>query len=105
MYCELAEHNEAVISEVQSATEPEQLLSIINGLVEQGDLRPEVLPDSLADHRDAFLVLDLENQKRAVIEMVNKNRLYIAYADRDDETYAVSDDDKAFSENFYGERG
>ena len=105
VYCELAEHNEAVISEVQSATSSKQLLSIIDGLVDRGDLRPEVLPDSLADHRDAFLVLDLENQKRAVIEMINKNRLYIAYADRDDETYAVSNDDKAFSENFYGERG
>ena len=105
VYCELAEHNEAVITEVQSATEPEQLLSIIDGLVDRGDLRPEVLPDSLADHRDAFLALDLEDQKRAVIEMINKNRLYIAYADRDDETYAVSNDDKAFSENFYGERG
>ena len=105
VYCELAEHNEAFVTEVQSATEPEQLLSIVEGLVDRGDLRPEVLPASLADHREAFLALDLEDQKRAVIEMVNKNRLYIAYADRDDETYGVSDEDKAFSKSFYGERG
>src|SRR5699024_9272708 len=105
VYCELAEHNEAVITEVQSATGADQLLSIVDDLVDRGDLRPEVLPDSLAEHRDAFLDLDLEEQRRAVAEMVNKNRLYIAYVDRDDETYGVSDEDKAFSTSFYGERG
>lgn len=105
VYCELSEHSEAVITDVQSATGSKQLLSIIDGLVDRGDLRPEVLPDSLAEHRDAFLALDLEDQKRVVIEIINKNRLYIAYTDRDDETYDVSDEDKAFSESFYGERG
>lgn len=105
VYCELAEHNEAIITEVQSVTDSEQLLPIIDGLVDRGDLRPEVLPDSLSDHRDDFLALDLEDQKRVMVELINKNRLYIAYSDRDDETYGVSDEDKAFSESFYGERG
>lgn len=104
VYCELAERNEEVVSEVQSAAGSDTLLTILDGLVERGDLRPEVLPASLTDHQEDFLALDPADQKRAIMEMINKNRLYVAYADRDDETYDVSDEDKAFSASFYGER-
>ncbi|MDN6629400.1 MAG: site-specific DNA-methyltransferase, partial [Corynebacterium casei] len=105
IYCELAEHNESLVSDVLEASESEQLLAVVGKLVQRGELRPEVLSDSLVKHRDEFLSLDLDDQKRVVGELINKNRLYVAYADREDETYGVSKHDKAFSESFYGERG
>lgn len=104
VYCELAEHNEETISELHAATDSDTLLSIIEGLVSRGDLRPEVLPTSLSKHRDDFAALEMEDQKRAVMELINKNRLYVSYADRGDENYSVSTTDREFSESFYGER-
>lgn len=103
VYCELAEHNEETISEVHAATDSDTLLSIIEGLVIRGDLRPEVLPSSLSEYQDDFIALEIEDQKRVIMELVNKNRLYVPYADRGDETYSVSAQDKEFSESFYGE--
>lgn len=103
IYCELAEHNERTITEVQAANDSRTLLAIIDELVARGDLRSEVLPASLNEHRESFLSLDFDEQKRMVIELLDKNRLYISYADREDATYNVNEDDRAFSESFYGE--
>ena len=37
------------------------------------------------------------------MEMLDKNQLYVNYCDMEDETFAVSDADKAFTKSFYGE--
>lgn len=101
VFCELADHNEKTIAKAQSAADSETLLAVIDELVERGELRPEVLPDSLEKHRDDFLELEFFDQKRVVLDLINKDRLYIAFADRDDTAYEVRDDDRAFSVNFY----
>jgi adenine-specific DNA-methyltransferase len=37
------------------------------------------------------------------MELLDKNLLYVNYCDIDDEEYAISDEDKAFTRSFYGE--
>ena len=48
-------------------------------------------------------VLSLEEKKRLLMELLDKNQLYINYCDMEDESFNVSEGDKAFTKSFYGE--
>ena len=107
VYCELMEQNEAVASALQEADTSEAVQAILNRATDDGLLIPSVLPEDLRSHMDAFAELPLEQQKRLVMELLNKNKLYVNLCDVDDEELGVSEADKAFTRSFYrmGERG
>jgi adenine-specific DNA-methyltransferase len=46
--------------------------------------------------------LELEQQKELLIECLDKNHLYVNLSEMDDETYNISDEDKAMNNIFYG---
>ena len=46
---------------------------------------------------------DEDTKKRFLMEMLDKNLLYVNYCDIDDEEFAISDEDKAFTRSFYKE--
>lgn len=48
---------------------------------------------------EEFALLELEDKKKALISLVNKNKLYVNYSDMDDESYAISESDKAFTKS------
>jgi adenine-specific DNA-methyltransferase len=50
-----------------------------------------------------FPDLSLEDQKRFLMALLDKNQLYVNYCDMEDETFAVAEEDKAFTNSFYGE--
>jgi len=107
VYCELMEQNEAVASALQAANTSEEVQIILNRVTNDGLIIPSVLPDDLRAHMDEFAQMPLEQQKRLVMEIIDKNRLYVNLCDMDDEELAVSDADKAFTRSFYrmNERG
>ncbi len=51
--------------------------------------------------------MPLEQQKKLVMELIDKNKLYVNLCDMDDEELVVNDADKAFTRCFYrmDERG
>jgi len=56
------------------------------------------------DHKLSFDDLPLEKQKCLLIEILDKNQLYINASEMDDETLSISEKDKAFTKNFYQKR-
>ena len=44
----------------------------------------------------------MENQKRFLLECLDKNHLYVNYSEIDDEDYKVSEEDKMINKEFYG---
>ena len=50
-----------------------------------------------------FTELSLSDKKRFLMEILDKNQLYVNYCDIEDETFAISEEDKAFTKSFYGE--
>jgi adenine-specific DNA-methyltransferase len=107
VYCELMEQNETIVSELQAADTSEAVQAILNRITDDGLIIPAVLPDDLRLHMDEFAELPLEQQKKLVMELIDKNKLYVNLCDMDDEELAVSDADKAFTRSFYrmDERG
>ena len=48
------------------------------------------------------MALSIDDQKRFLMELLDKNMLYVNLCDMDDAEFAVSDADKAFTKSFYG---
>lgn len=48
-----------------------------------------------------FERLSLENQKKFLVECLDKNQLYVNYSEIDDEEYAVSEEDEKLNKEFY----
>ena len=71
----------------------------VNCLVRLAGINPKDIDTSSED----FIALSLEDKKRLLMEILDKNQLYINYCDMEDESFAVSEEDKAFTKSFYGE--
>lgn len=102
VYCELLEDNESLVNELEKAENTGQVKIVLNKAIDNGKLIPSVLPSDLKESQDEFDKLSLDEQKNIVMELLNKNQLYVNLSDIDDEDYKVSEDDKAFTRSFYG---
>jgi adenine-specific DNA-methyltransferase len=78
------------------------IISILNRATDNGKIVPSVLPDDLKKTEEEFDELSLEEQKTLVLELLDKNKLYVNLSDLDDEDANVSEADKAFTKSFYG---
>lgn len=102
VYCELLEDNESLVKELERAENMNQVKIVLNKAIDNGKLIPSVLPSDLKESQDEFDKLSLDEQKNIVMELLNKNQLYVNLSDIDDEDYKVSEADKAFTISFYG---
>lgn len=102
VYCELLEDNENLVNELEEAKNSDAVKEILNKAIDNGKLIPSVLPSDLKENEDDFDKLSLDEQKNLVMELLNKNQLYVNLSDIDDENYKVSEVDKEFTRSFYG---
>ena len=66
-----------------------------------GLLKPAVIPDKLRNNLETISGMPMDDMKRLFMELIDKNRLYVNLCDMDDEEMNVKPEDKAFSKNFY----
>ena len=103
VYCELARANQNYVDEIQSASSLADVKDIYARIVETGFISSKVNPKEIDAIVDEFDALSLDDQKRFLMELLDKNLLYVNYCDIDDEEHGISDEDKAFTRSFYGE--
>lgn len=102
VYCELKEDANTLITTIQNATE-DTIESVKASIYADERIVPYLTKQELADADKDFENLTLEEKKQALIKLVDKNKLYVNASDMDDETYQISDADKAFTTSFYEE--
>lgn len=103
VYCELAKINQTFVEAIQSAENDEQLASVWAEMRESGFISSYVKPSDINVEAEEFNALSFEDKKRLFIAILDKNMLYVNYCDIDDESYAISEEDKAFTNSFYKE--
>ena len=103
VYCELAKLNQKEVEAIEAAQDTEALLTIWERMKETGFISCKVKPSDIDENIQDFKELSLDNQKRFLMEVLDKNLLYVNYADMDDAEFGISDADKAFTRSFYGE--
>ncbi len=102
IYCELKEDANTLITTIQNTTE-DTIESVKASIYADERIVPYLTKQELADADKDFENLTLEEKKQALIKLVDKNKLYVNASDMDDETYQISDADKAFTKSFYEE--
>lgn len=100
---ELAKLNQTFVEAIQSAENDEQLASVWSEMRESGFISSYVNPKDINNEAEDFNALSFEDKKRLFIAILDKNMLYVNYCDIDDESYSISDKDKAFTHSFYKE--
>ena len=103
VYCELAKLNQAVIEDIEAATDDETLAEIYERMMKSGFISYKVNPTDIEAAADDYATLSLDDKKRFLMEILDKNLLYVNYCDIDDEEFGISDEDKAFTRSFYRE--
>lgn len=103
VYCELAKLNQKYVDIIQSAND-DNIASVWEEMQKTGFISSKINPKDVDTRADDFKALSLENKKRLLMELLDLNQLYINYCDIDDETFGVSDGDKAFTKSFYGDK-
>lgn len=101
IYCELMQHNEAYIDHIQKARTTKDLVTIWNEMQEKAFISYKVKPETINENISDFEKLSLDEQKRFLIEILDKNQLYVNYSEMDDMEYRVSDADKKLNRIFY----
>ena len=103
VYCELAKLNQNFADSIEEASNDEALISIWNDMQKSGFISYKVNPKDIDTKFEDFTALSLDDKKKLLMELLDKNQLYVNYCDIDDETFEISKEDKAFTKSFYGE--
>ncbi len=103
VYCELAKLNQNYVDVIEKATTNEELTKLYGEILETGFISYKVNPKDIDVNSDEYIKLSIGDKKRLLMELLDKNQLYVNYCDIDDETFKISEEDKVFTRSFYGE--
>ncbi len=101
VYMELAKWNENFVDAIKKAKSGKELQMLWETMKEKANLSYKVDIAAFDKNAKDFAELSLENQKRFLLECLDKNHLYINYSEIDDEEYGVREEDKKLNREFY----
>jgi adenine-specific DNA-methyltransferase len=102
IFCELAKANQEYIDMINEAKDAKSLLKIWKKMQDKAFISYKVDIKSINENVADFKELPLEDQKRFLIETLDKNMLYVPYSEIDDADYSINDEDKMLNHKFYG---
>ena len=103
VYCELSKLNQKYVENIQTVTTDAEVVAIWQNMLKTGFISCKVNPKDLDIDSEDFTKLSIDDKKKLLMELLDKNQLYVNYCDIDDETYGISEEDKAFTKSFYEE--
>jgi len=106
--CELMKYNQAFLDRIKDAENSSALLQIWQEMAENSFLNWYVNPKLPEDAIKTFIEIGKEEnglvkQKKLLMELLDKNQLYVNLSEIDDAKFNVSDEDRALNKAFYGE--
>lgn len=105
VYAELMEKNQGYLEDLQKAQTVPELMSVYGRMKENADIDFRLDLDKFEKEIEQFTSLD--DRRRELVRILDKNQLYYNYANIDDENVRdlLSDSDYHFNKSFYGEDG
>jgi len=103
VYCELKELNQKFVNEIKVAND-KKLNELYNIIINSEFINYKVEINKLADNKQEFEKLSTDDKKNFLIEVLDKNMLYVNYCDIDDGDFQVTEQEKAFTKSFYGDK-
>ena len=108
IYCELMKYNKIYMDRIQQAESSEVLLKIWKEISKYSFLNWYINPKMPEEAVNDFMAIGqeengLKKQKKLLVELLDKNQLYVNLSEIDDSQFKVSDEDKALNKSFYRE--
>ena len=108
VYCEVMQYNEAYMDKIQAAQSSKELVALWRDIAENSFLNWYVNPEIPEDAVNDFIAIGegengVNKQKKLLVELLDKNQLYVNLSEIDDEDFGISAEDKELNEEFYGQ--
>lgn len=100
VYMELKEWNEAYITAIREAKTEKALLAAYSKMKKEAFFRYDIDLSKFDDKE--FSDLPIRDQKKILLECLDKNHLYVNYGEIDDTIYKIPDEEKKLNREFYG---
>ena len=100
-YLELKKHNQTFIEQIQKAKNSKALLQIWQEIKAKSFLNYNVDLKKQEEHIEEFKQLELSQQKEHLLELLDKNQLYVNLSSINDKDFAVSEIEKQITKDFY----
>jgi adenine-specific DNA-methyltransferase len=100
--CELLKLNENYIEKIIQSASTKELIYLWKEIQEKAFISYKINPQNFDQNIDQFENLQFEDQKRFLIEVLDKNMLYVPLSEIDDQSYKVSQEDKTLNAQFFG---
>jgi len=107
IYIELAEWNEKAKEKILKAKNLKELEKLFDELYERYFLNYNVKTKEFKEKiikEEGFKKLNLNEQKKLFVEMLDMNQMYVNFSERADKKYNLSKNDIALSEEFYNSK-
>lgn len=101
VYCELRKYNEEAIEKIHKAKDNKELIKLWNEICEKYFLNYDVDIKKFNESKNNFEKLSIKEQKVLLMEMLNKNQLYVNLSEIDDSQFKVSKEEKELNKKFY----
>lgn len=101
VYLELMESNQSLITKIQNSEKSGELIRIYDEIKESGFINYTVDIESIDANIDEFGKLSTWDQKKFLIELLDKNMLYVNMSEIDDAKNGVGDKEKKINRDFY----
>ena len=101
IYCELAKYNQTYADQILEADSKEKLIAVWQKMKEKAFLSYQFDKQSFDERIEAFKTLSLDDQKKFLLEVLDKNQLYVNFSEMADETFEISEADKRLNKIFY----
>ena len=102
VYMELTKWNEGWIEKIRDAKTEKELAKLWDEMKETAFLSYKVEPRAIDANAKDFADLSIADQKKFLIECLDKNQLYINLSEVEDREYGVSKEDQKLNKEFYG---
>jgi len=101
VYLELKKSNQNFIEQIESAKDTKAVLKIWEEMKAKSFLNYNVDLQKQEAHIEDFKALTLEEQKQHLVELLDKNQLYVNLSSLNDKDFAVSAEEKKVTQDFY----
>ena len=104
LHCELMQYNGAFMDRILSAQSTNELLDIWRDMSRESFLNWYVKPEKPEEAEAFFIAINnIEKQKYSLIQLLDKNQLYVHFSEMEDVNFGVSTGDKTLNRAFYDE--
>jgi adenine-specific DNA-methyltransferase len=101
VYLELKRYNQTFIEQIETAKDTKAVLKIWEEMKAKSFLNYNVDIQKQEEHIEEFKALTLAEQKQHLVELLDKNQLYVNLSSLNDLDFAVTAEEKKVTQDFY----